>query len=103
MSVIQLYDQIAEAYTQVTERAMYGVPKWLADALPRFVTSEPSNTADLACANGLLGKILRTRFPEVQITGIDITPRMIEQAELFGYQSGSGFLCPYLMAVAKLA
>ena len=84
MSVIQLYDPIAETYSEVAERSLYAGPQWLGANLPIHMKVQPARIADLACANGLLGKILRHRFPQAEIVGVDVTPRMIEQARESG-------------------
>ena len=72
------YDAMSGTYTQITETAKYGVPKWLEAALGRTDLKAP-RVLDLACANGTLGAIVKNKFPDCSLTGLDISPGMIEE------------------------
>jgi predicted TPR repeat methyltransferase len=80
MSVRDLYDSMAQRYDAVVEATSYIGPDWLERNLPQV--GSPSAVIDLGCANGSLGAVLRGRFPEACITGVDISERMIEEARI---------------------
>ena len=44
------------------------------------VTTEPRTIVDLGCGPGQLSEVLRTRWPDADITGVDSSPEMIERA-----------------------
>jgi predicted TPR repeat methyltransferase len=80
MSVRDLYDSMAHRYDSVVEATGYIGPNWLERNLSQV--GSPSRVIDMGCANGALGAVLRGRFPEACITGLDISERMIEEARI---------------------
>jgi predicted TPR repeat methyltransferase len=77
------YDAMSDKYTRITETVKYGIPKWLESRLDGAVPEFPA-VLDLGCANGFLGSIVRRRFPGSRLTGLDISPKMIEELRKAG-------------------
>jgi predicted TPR repeat methyltransferase len=82
MTVRDLYNLYAPVYDLVIEASRYVGPAWLDHAVSQM--PQPTYILDLACANGVLGKVLRKHFPSAYLVGMDISERMLEQAELSG-------------------
>lgn len=55
------------------------------------VPSEPATIADLGCGPGQLSAVLRSRWPDAQISGIDSSPEMIERARSDDVTSGTTY------------
>ena len=72
------YDSIAEKYDSFAEKGLYKVPIWLKEKFEGLNFSKP-NILDLGCANGYLGKIVKEKFENSSIVGVDISPKMIEE------------------------
>ncbi|AZI42785.1 methyltransferase domain-containing protein [Deinococcus psychrotolerans] len=47
------------------------------------VQGDPQQIADLGCGTGHLSAALSRRWPKAQVTGVDSSPEMLEQAEQF--------------------
>lgn len=83
--IIHYYTQFAETYdaTIAEEKdytAFQKVPAWVLRQLP----SSPCTLIDLGCGTGLVAKPFLQRGDHV--TGVDLTPKMLEKAALLGYQ-----------------
>jgi predicted TPR repeat methyltransferase len=78
MTVRALYDAVAPTYDAVVAATRYVGPAWL----DRVLTSipAPARAVDFGCANGALGRHMRSCFPSVQLTGFDISERMVTEA-----------------------
>lgn len=50
------------------------------DLLGRVTLSEPQHIVDLGCGTGTVTSLLRTRWPDAQIVGVDNSRPMLEQA-----------------------
>ncbi|WP_375175247.1 methyltransferase domain-containing protein [Pseudooceanicola sp.] len=50
------------------------------DLLMRVPQLRGDSIVDLGCGNGAVGPVLRTRYPEARITGIDSSPAMLQEA-----------------------
>ncbi len=78
-NVQNLYDEVSQRYDEVVEATDYFGPRWLARELNESI--QPESVLDLGCATGTLGIVLRSAYPDATITGVDISPRMIELAD----------------------
>lgn len=54
------------------------------DLLSRVRDLRGPQIVDLGCGNGPVGPVLRTRFPQAHITGVDTSPAMLAKAEETG-------------------
>src|SRR5436190_19066332 len=52
----------------------------LSKALQAISVDGPRAVPDVACGTGLLAQMLRRERPQLVITGVDISPQMLEQA-----------------------
>jgi predicted TPR repeat methyltransferase len=78
MTVRELYDAVASKYDTVVATSKYVGPAWLERTLPELL--EPARAIDFACANGVLGRVLRTNYPRAHLTGLDISELMVAEA-----------------------
>lgn len=65
------YDRIFRRYSQAT----------LGKALEAIPVGPGSSLIDVACGTGLLAEMLLNARPDLRITGIDISPQMLERAQ----------------------
>lgn len=54
------------------------------DLLARVPLEAPDAVVDLGCGTGSLTRLLRERFPEASVTGVDSSPEMLAEAEKQG-------------------
>lgn len=75
----RLFDQYADRFdAHLTERLGYRGPGLLADALASLGAERFGQVLDLGCGTGLCG--VRFRDMSERLTGVDLSPRMIEAA-----------------------
>lgn len=86
MSVEELYNETAHRYSDLVKSSNYIGPDWLSAFLETARLS-CSSLVDLGCANGVLGEQLRNYFPDADITGADISGKMIQYARSRGCYS----------------
>ncbi|MCP4050901.1 MAG: methyltransferase [bacterium] len=78
----KVYDKIAKNYDDFAKAANYSVPSWLRRIFPTMTfDSEEPCFLDLACGNGLLGRIAQQFFSNLDICGIDLSEKMIIEAK----------------------
>jgi trans-aconitate 2-methyltransferase len=51
------------------------------DLLARIPIEHPESVADLGCGTGNVTGILRSRWPDARITGLDASPQMLDEAK----------------------
>lgn len=83
--IINFYTQFAKFYDEVVLRdkdytAFEKIPKWLFKAIDK----KPAKILDLGCGTGLSAKIFIEKGDAV--TGIDITPAMIERCKALHFE-----------------
>jgi predicted TPR repeat methyltransferase len=82
MNVRALDNAVASMYDAAVVESRYVGPAWLSGVLPGM--QEAARVVDFGCANGNLGRLLRTRFPRGHITGFDVSELMIAEAQRGG-------------------
>mgnify|MGYP001214483749 CR=1 FL=1 len=87
--VEQHYDEVALNYEGVYLTAGYPDPKKVQDLVSNIATSQiiPKHRAqilDFGCGTGLVGKYLKEDGGFENITGVDVSSKMLEQANLKG-------------------
>lgn len=82
MTVSSLYDAVASRYDAVVAASRYVGPTWLERALD--TVSTPVRAVEFGCANGVLGRVMRSRYPNSHLIGLDISELMVEQARRSG-------------------
>ncbi|MDF3128591.1 class I SAM-dependent methyltransferase [Kiritimatiellaeota bacterium B1221] len=74
-----LFKEVAPRYDLIARVLSFGRDsawkKWLLKSLP---DDGPSQILDLACGTGDLTRALAERYPRAQVTGLDLTPEMLE-------------------------
>ena len=79
MSVRNLFEAAADRYDEGAQESRYVGPRWLEGQLQGL---PPVNRVlDLGCANGALGSVIRRRYPNAELVGIDVSPRMVAAAK----------------------
>ncbi|KAJ0408959.1 hypothetical protein P43SY_002838 [Pythium insidiosum] len=86
--VRQVFDDLAESFEEkLVTHLEYRVPWQLVDALQRCdalaPSAKPIDAVDLGCGTGLCGRLLRPFV--TSITGIDLSPLMIEKTRATGF------------------
>ncbi|HKH80726.1 MAG TPA: methyltransferase domain-containing protein [Methylovirgula sp.] len=77
--VKRLFDQYAEDFdTHLVDKLCYHAPGLLADAVGRLRPKRAAHVVDLGCGTGLSGAAFRAGT--ASLTGVDLSPRMIEAA-----------------------
>jgi predicted TPR repeat methyltransferase len=79
--VARLFDQYAPRFeVHLTERLDYRAPALIVEALSAVAPGRRfARALDLGCGSGLMGGALRARV--VHLTGVDLSPAMIEKAQ----------------------
>lgn len=78
--VEQLYNEAAPRFEErLLGHLDYQGPRWLADHLSDL--GQPRVVWDLGCGTGLAGPILKARWPDAALVGVDLSPAMLDQAE----------------------
>jgi predicted TPR repeat methyltransferase len=84
-SLVELFDRYAENFDEhLREKLQYRVPELIAEALrsPAVAAERSLDVLDLGCGTGLCGALLR---PVARtMVGVDLSPKMIEQARARG-------------------
>ncbi len=82
--VEELFDVFASDFDDILVELQYDSPKFIAQYLAKFFqdkTSEKLNILDLGCGSGLCGKEIKKLIKNSQITGVDISAKMLEKAQ----------------------
>ena len=73
------YDRVAENYNEMIVKSKYGGPTWFFETCQSIAKPE-IRVLDLACACGNVGQEIHRRNPSANLIGLDIAPKMIDQA-----------------------
>lgn len=76
-AVRETYDRLAPAYDRRWRPYIDATLRAVVDALP---CQGHEHLLDVACGTGELERMLLARWPKLRITGVDLSPRMLEQA-----------------------
>lgn len=78
---IDLYNKWADTYEEYVKDLNYIGPNNLVKNLNNYIDSNNNNILDFGCGTGLLGLAVSKEFKDINIDGIDISPKMIEICE----------------------
>ncbi|GAA0681833.1 tetratricopeptide repeat protein [Marinobacterium maritimum] len=80
--VRNLYDTHAEQFeSRLQDRLGYNAPERLCQHLTHLITADvPIDAVDLGCGTGLCGVELRKQLPIANLSGCDLSPRMLQLA-----------------------
>ncbi len=73
----RVFDSVAPVWDRIRSDPTYS--RGLTAALDHL-HGEPRAALDVACGTGLVSAVLRERYPRCAVTGIDISPAMIDRA-----------------------
>ncbi|WP_143738958.1 class I SAM-dependent DNA methyltransferase [Microbacterium sp. Yaish 1] len=92
------YDTVAAAYAALLPDASFEAPADLA-VLERFLAQLPhaARVLDAGCGSGRMLREMRDRRPDLRLVGVDLSPRMIEEA-----RADCSFADLYLADLAEL-
>lgn len=77
-----LFAEVAPKYDFITKALSFGRDAaWKRRLLAGLPDSGSPACIDLACGTGDLSRMLAARYPEGQVTGLDLTPQMLEIAD----------------------
>lgn len=77
-----LYDRHAEQFEQqLVSKLHYTAPQLIAEQLAKTASPALDTVLDLGCGTGLVGKALLAHFSIQQLTGVDLSRKMLEQAQ----------------------
>lgn len=84
--VTPMFDVIAPRYDAFTRLFSFGMDaRWKREALAAAIAAAklraPLRALDLACGTGDFAVALAVALPSVRVTGVDASPKMIQQAE----------------------
>lgn len=80
-----IFDQFASDFEETLEGLEYQVPEYMAQVvreLYRKPIGKPSVWLDIGCGTGLCGKAVRPAVGWCRLDGVDLSPKMLEQARL---------------------
>ncbi len=81
INIETLFDSVANNYDEYVKKANYHIPDWIYNKLNSInFSSDCLRFLDLACGNGLLGRIMYDLFDKVEVHGVDISEEMIREA-----------------------
>src|SRR5580765_7570867 len=75
------YDALASLYDQATANGAW-TPNGVLNTVIDGMNGELSSALDLGCGTGQTIEVVRNRWPQVRVTGVDFSARMIEQAKV---------------------
>lgn len=77
-----LFAEVAPKYDFITKALSFGRdPAWKRKLLAHLPESGSPVCVDLACGTGDLTRLLSMRYPDGQVTGLDLTPEMLAIAD----------------------
>ena len=78
----KLFDEVAPKYDFVTQALSFGRDAaWKRCLIQNLPEKTAPRCVDLACGTGDITRLLASRFPAAQVTGLDLTPAMLEIAQ----------------------
>jgi demethylmenaquinone methyltransferase/2-methoxy-6-polyprenyl-1,4-benzoquinol methylase len=77
----QLFTEVAPQYDRITRWMSMGRDMaWKRSMIHALPDQPPAACLDLACGTGDITRMLRQRFPDAPVTGLDLTPSMLDLA-----------------------
>ncbi|HMO52725.1 MAG TPA: ubiquinone/menaquinone biosynthesis methyltransferase [Kiritimatiellia bacterium] len=84
-----LFTEVAPKYDLITRLLSFGRDReWKEAMIQSLPDIHPKRCLDLACGTGDLTRMVHYRYPDAEVTGVDLTPAMIERARLLTESSG---------------
>lgn len=71
----------ALTYDPITQYVLPPGESWVRESLVKAIQGEPRRILDLGCGTGTTTLMLKQRFPEAEVIGLDLSPQMLVMAE----------------------
>ena len=71
----------ALTYDPITQYVLPPNETWVRDSLVKAVHGAPRRILDLGCGTGSTTLMLKRRFPEAEVVGLDLSPQMLVMAD----------------------
>jgi len=81
--------QAALSYDAITQFALPPNETWVRQGLLDAVQSHPRRILDLGCGTGSMTLMLKQKFPQAEVIGLDLSPYMLVMAEHKAQQTGT--------------
>jgi len=78
----QLFTEVAPKYDKITRLLSFGRDRAWKQMMIQAIPGNPRHCLDLACGTGDLTLMLHERFPDATVTGVDLTPAMLDLARV---------------------
>ena len=75
------YDKASSEYDQMIDDMEYKIPEWFNTKLAEIKLEPNWSVLELGCGPGNLGKIIKDHQKKLSLTGVDISPGMLEIAK----------------------
>lgn len=76
-----LFREVAPRYDLITRLLSFGRDAaWKRQMIARLPETNPAHCVDLACGTGDLTRAVAARHPGARVTGLDLTPEMLDRA-----------------------
>ncbi|WOD39376.1 class I SAM-dependent methyltransferase [Nodosilinea sp. E11] len=70
----------ALTYDPITQYVLPPGETWVRESLVKAINGEPRRILDLGCGTGTATLMLKRRFPEAEVMGLDLSPQMLVMA-----------------------
>ena len=88
-----LFREVAPRYDLITRLLSFGRDAaWKRDMIAALPAQSPAQCLDLACGTGDLTRALARRYPSTRVTGLDLTPEMLQRARALTAEPGVDFV-----------
>ena len=71
----------AVTYDPVTQYALPPNETWIRESLVNAIQGQPQHILDLGCGTGTTTRLLKRRFPQATVLGLDLSPQMLVVAD----------------------
>lgn len=71
----------ALTYDPITQYVLPPGETWVRESLVKAIKGEPRRILDLGCGTGTTTLMLKRRFPEAEVIGLDLSPHMLVMAD----------------------
>ncbi len=92
--------EAAVSYDPITQYALPPNEAWVRQSLIDGIQGQPRRILDLGCGTGSMALKLKTKFPDAEVTGLDLSPYMLVVAEHRAQESGQAIIWRHGLAEA---
>lgn len=78
----------ALTYDPITQYVLPPGETWVRESLAKAIKGEPRRLLDLGCGTGTTTLMLKHRFPNAEVIGLDLSPQMLVMADYKAREAG---------------